>query len=73
MDLPPNAPSHPSRSSQSPELSSLCCAAAAHELSISHAAVYQCQRYSLFVPPSPSLTVSTCQFSVSASLFLPCK
>ena len=39
--------SHPSRSSQSIELISLCYAAASHYLSILHLAVYICQCYSL--------------------------
>ena len=52
---PSQCPFHPSRSLQSPELSSLCCAAASHELSVSHTVVYKCQCDSQFVPPSPSL------------------
>ena len=72
--FPTLAPSHPSRSSQSTELSSLCCAAAPHWLSMSHPLVYMCQccSPSFSHPPSPN-TVSTTPFSASASLLLPCK
>ena len=71
LDLPPTPLSHPSRSSQSTELSPLCSPEASHQLSVSHMVVYICQCYSLFIPPSPSPTVFTCLFSTSVSLFLP--
>ena len=46
MPLPPSL-SHPSRWSQSTELTSLCYAAVSHQLSILHMVVYICQCYSL--------------------------
>ena len=72
---PPPLPSHPSRSPQSTELSSLCGTAASHQLSIWHMVVCICHCYSKFVPlplPVPS-PVSTRLFCTSASLVLPCK
>ena len=69
-------PPHPSRSSQSTELSSLCCAAASCKLSDFDTAVYICQCYSLSSshPPRPPLGPQVCSlFSTSLSLFLPCK
>ena len=53
----PHPPSHPSSSSQSTELSSLCCTAASHQPSILHTVVYMCQCYSLnsLLPPLLSL------------------
>ena len=45
--LPREPPSHPSRSSLSPELSSLCYIAASYQLSILYMVVYICQCYSL--------------------------
>ena len=60
---------HPSRSSQSTSLGSLCCAAALHQLSVSHMVVlYMPRPLSQFVPPSPSPTVSTRLFSVCISI-----
>ena len=47
LSLPPITPSHPSRSSQSPRLSSLCYTSASHWLSILHMVMYMCQCYSL--------------------------
>ena len=35
--------SHPSRSVESTELSSMCCVATSHQLTISHRVVYKCQ------------------------------
>ena len=63
-------PSHSSRSLQSMGLSSACYTQASHWLSVLHVAVYKCHCYSQFVPPSPSSTVCTSPFSVSASLSL---
>ena len=40
FDLPPKPSSHPSRSFQSTELSSLCCTVTSHQLSILHMVVY---------------------------------
>ena len=64
-------PHHPlSRSPQSTELSSLCCTAASHQLSILHVVAYACQCRSLcLIPSRPG---STGPFATSASLFLPC-
>ena len=50
----PSSLSHPSRSSQSTELISLCCAAASHQPTIFHSVVYICQCCSHFAPGSPS-------------------
>ena len=47
LSLPPTLPIPPSRSSQSIELISRCYAAASHQLSILHLAVYTCQCCSL--------------------------
>ena len=57
--------SHPSRSSQSTELNSLCYTAASHQPSISHMVVYTCQRFSLspshfLLPPLYSQVYSLC-------------
>ena len=72
--LLPTSPSHPSRSSQSTELSFLCHTAASHLLSLLHMVAYICQGYSLNLSHPPLLPlVHTCPFSTSASLFLPCK
>ena len=43
LSLPPTPPSHPPRSSQSQELSSLCYSAVSHQVSILHIIVYMCQ------------------------------
>ena len=67
LGLPPTpAPSLPSRASQSAELSSLCDTAPSHELSALHLVVYRCHCHPLHSP------VSTCPFSTSMPLFLPC-
>ena len=47
--------------------------AGSHWLSVLHMLVYFFQAYSQFIPLSPSSPMSTCPFSTSASLFLPCK
>ena len=48
LSLPASpAPSHRPVSSQSTRLSSLCCTAASHQLSVSHTVVSICQCYSL--------------------------
>ena len=49
----PSSLSHPSRSSQSTDLISLCYAAASHWLSILHLVVYIRRCYSHFAPASP--------------------
>ena len=52
----PSSLSHPSRSSQSTELISLCYAAASHQPTILHSLVYICQCYShlpQLCPPTP--------------------
>ena len=69
----PLTPSHSSRSSQSPGLSSLSHTAHSHRLSILHMAVYMLPCYSLHSSPHlhPLTTVSL--FSMSASPLLPCK
>ena len=66
---PSPPPSHPSRSLQSTELSSLCYTAGSYQLSILHMVVYICQSQS----PNSYPSMSTCRFSTSASLFLPYK
>ena len=60
-DLPPHSshpPSHPSRSSQSTNVSSPCYAAGSHQLAVLHMAGHICPRYSLstshFLPHLPS-------------------
>ena len=69
--LPPSL-SHPSRSSQSTELISLCYVAASHQPTILHLVEYICQCYSHFTPASLSQPMSSSPFSMSTSLFLPC-
>ena len=54
LSLPPTLPLHPSRSSQSTELSSLCYAAASHWLTVSHKVV--CIHQGYFLSPSPMST-----------------
>ena len=49
---PSHPPSHPSRSSQSIELSSLCYTAVSHQLSILHGNVYMSMLLSQFISPS---------------------
>ena len=66
-------PPQPSRSSQSPELSSLHYIAASHLLSVLCMAVYMSVLLSQFIPHSHSPTVSTSPFPMSVSLPLPCK
>ena len=68
----PSSLSHPSRSSQSTELVSMCYVAASHQPTILHSVVYICRCYSRFAPALPSHPVSSSPFSVSTSLFLPC-
>ena len=72
--LLPTSPSHPSRSSQSTELSFPCYTAASHLLSVfpMGAPLCQCCGLNSSHPLLPPL-VHTCPFSTSASLFLPCK
>ena len=62
--------SHPSRSPQSTQLSSLCCIADSDWLSILHVVVCTCQSQS---PNSSHPLLVLCLFTMSASLFLPCK
>ena len=61
----PSSLSHPSRSSQSTELISLCYAAASHQLTILHPVVYICRCYSHFAPALPSHPMSSSPFSMS--------
>ena len=68
----PSSLSHPSRSSQSTELISLCYAAASHQPTVLHSVVYICWCCSHFPPALPSHPMSSSPFSMSASLFLPC-
>ena len=69
---PPSLPLiHLTRPSQSTRLSSLCCIAGSHQLSIFHMVVYVCQWY--FLSPSHSSpNVPTLLFSMSEFVFLPC-
>ena len=71
--LPTLHPPYPSRSPQSTKLSSLCYAAASHQLSVSYIVVYQSNLTSCFTSPSPYTTVSKHLFSMSVSVFLHCK
>ena len=64
--------SHPSRTSESTNLISLCHAAASHQPTILHSVVYICWCYSHFIPASPSHPMSSSPFSMPISLFLPC-
>ena len=66
----PSSLSHPSRSSQSTELISLCYAAASHQPTILHSIVYIRQCYSHFAPASPSHPMSSSPFSMPTSM--PC-
>ena len=66
----PSSLSHPSRSSQSTELISLCYAAACYQPTILHSVAYICRCYSHFFPASPSHPMSSSPFSTSTSLFL---
>ena len=56
---------YPPQLSQNTSLSSLNHTANPHWLSISHMAVYISPCHSQFIPPSPSPTVPTSQFSMS--------
>ena len=70
--LLPLPSSHPSRSSQGTELSSLCYAAASHKPPILHGSAYTSVLLSLCIQPLfPPLCPQV--FSVSAYLFLPSK
>lgn len=72
--LEPPSPSYPTPLGQhSTELSSRCFTAASHRLSIFHRIVRLCRCYCPSLSNSPLPTKSTCPFSVSASLFLPCQ
>ena len=67
----PLPPSHPSRSPQSIELSSLCFTAVFHQLVYTWQCIYV--NDTLNSSHSPLLPVSTSIFSTSVSLFLLCK
>ena len=71
--LPLSTPFNPFRLSQSTGLSSLQHTASSQWLSVLYMVMYMFQCYSQSVPPSPCPTVSTCLFSMSASLLLPNK
>ena len=72
--LPPTCPSYFSRSSQNTELSSLWFFSRFPlAFCFTHGSVYMSILISHFIPFSPSPTVSTCPFSISASLFLHCR
>ena len=79
--LLPGSSSHPyspqyhlTRSSRSSEFSFLCYTVGSHQLSILHMVVYKMSILnSKFIPPFPSLPMSICLFSMSASLSLPKK
>ena len=68
----PHSPVHPSRSSPSTELGSLCYTAAPHQLPV-YTRRCVCQCCSQSVPPSPSPAAATSPLSMSVSLFLPCR
>ena len=65
--------SHPSRLSQSTSLSFLHHTANFHSLYFTYGDAYASMLVSLFIPPSPSPTVSTSLFPKSASPLLLCK
>ena len=67
--LPP-APSHPSRSSQSTKLCSLFYSSFPLALCFKHGSVCMSILIPQFIPPSPSLPVTTNPSSTSVSLFL---
>ena len=73
FNLSPTLPPHPSRPSQSTELSSLCCTAASCYLPILHMETYICHCCTLNSSHPHSPTVSTSLFSISVSPLLPCK
>ena len=70
--LPTPTPSHPSRFEHWFELPESC---SLFPLAIyfMYVNIYVSMLLSKFVAPSPSQTVSTCLFSMSASSLLPCK
>ena len=70
---PPALSSHPSRSSVSIELSSLCYTAGSYPLSVLHMGACICNPNLPIHSTRPSPTASTYPFSMSASLLLPCK
>ena len=71
----PSPPSGPSRSVVTEHRAELPVLYRMFPLAIyfMHDSVYMSILISQFVPPSPSPPVSTCPFSMSTSLFLPCK
>ena len=69
----PSSLSHPSRPPQRTELIFLCYAAASHQPTILHSVAYIRPCYSHFAPATPSHPMSSSPFSMSTSLFLPCK
>ena len=75
LALVPPLPSYPSKSSQNTELGSLCYTAASCQLAsyFTHGKEYMSMHLSQFIQPFPSPTMSTHPFSISVSLFLPCK
>ena len=73
LDLPPHSPSYPSRSSERGAELPVFYSMFPLAIYFTHGSVYMSILISQFVPPSPSPPVSTCPFSMSMSLFLPCK
>ena len=77
--LPPEPPSHlpphptPLGGHRALSLSSLRHTAHSHWLSVLHIVICMFQLLSQVTPPSPSATISTSLFFMSASLLLPCK
>ena len=71
--LPPPSPSHPLGHHRAPGLSSLRLRAHSHWLSVLHMVMFMFQLLSQVTPPSPSTTISTSLFLMSASPLLPCK
>ena len=73
LSLPPTHPiklSHPSSSSQSTRLGSLCYITIILAICFIHGSVYNASALSQLIPPCPSPVVSISPFSTSVPLFL---
>ena len=71
LSLPPLNPSHPSRSSQSTRLDSLCDIATSHQLSILHDSVYMPLATSS-IPPTLSFPRCVCRSVPYICVSIPC-